>query len=56
MIATHTTGHQRREGGRPSGNSSGTRKNSVPTIPRTTVKIQPAHAAPGSWSAGTRAA
>ena len=54
--AIHTTGRHRGDGGRPSGNSSGTRKKNVPVTPRDTVRIQPAHAAPGSSAAGVRAA
>jgi len=56
MTATHTTGHHRGEGGRPSGNSSGVRKNKISTIPSTMVKNQATQAAPGSAAAGTRAA
>src|SRR5580704_15473034 len=54
--ATHTTGRHRGEGGRPSGNSSGIRNSSGASIPRTTVRVQPAHAAPGSsWASGRAA-
>ena len=54
--AIHTTGRHRGDGGRPSGNSSGTRKKNGAVTPRDTVKIQPAQAAPGSPAAGVRAA
>jgi hypothetical protein len=54
--ASQSTGRHRGEGGRPSGNSSRVRKNRYPVIPSSTVKPQPAQAAPGSLSAAGRAA
>ena len=54
--ATHTTNHHRRDGGRPSGNSSRLRKNSDPVTPSSTVKAHPTHAAPGSTAVAGRAA
>src|SRR5579862_782287 len=55
-IAAQITGRHRGEGGRPSGNSSGIRNSSGDSIPRATVRVQPAHDAPGSSSPGARRA
>jgi hypothetical protein len=56
MADTHSTGRHQREGGRPSGNSSGITKNTNPVTPSTIVKTQPTHAAPGSSARGGRTA
>ena len=56
MTDTHSTGRHQREGGRPSGNSSGVTKNTNPVTPSTIVKPQPTQAAPGSSARGGRAA